>query len=49
MFVYLQHHVKHMLYFDVGMPPEALEMIQEDTDGQPLQLWRERFSQNTLR
>ena len=32
MFVYLQHHIKHVLYFNVGMPPEALEMIQEDVE-----------------
>ena len=28
-FVNLQHYVKHVLYYDVRMPPEALQMIQD--------------------
>lgn len=32
MLIYLQHHVKHVLYVDVGMPPEALQMIQEQAE-----------------
>lgn len=32
MLIYVQHHVKHVLYVDVGMPPEALQMIQEQAE-----------------
>jgi hypothetical protein len=32
MLIYLQHHVKHVLYVDVGMPPEALQMIEEQAE-----------------
>jgi len=32
MFVKLCHHVKHVTYVDVGMPPEALQMIQEQAE-----------------
>ena len=32
MLIYVQHHVKHVLYIDVGMPPEALQMIQEQAE-----------------
>lgn len=28
----LKHHVKHVLYVDVGMPPEALQMIEEQAE-----------------
>jgi len=31
-FVQLQHHVNHVLYSDVRMPPEALQMIQEHAE-----------------
>jgi hypothetical protein len=31
-FVNLQHHVNHVLYVDVGMPPEALQIIQEQAE-----------------
>ena len=31
-FVNLRHHVKHVLYVDVGMPPEALQMIEEQAE-----------------
>jgi hypothetical protein len=30
--VKLQHHIKHVLYVDVCMPPEALQMIQEQAE-----------------
>jgi len=30
--VNLQHHIKHVLYVDVRMPPEALQMIQEQAE-----------------
>jgi hypothetical protein len=30
--VNLQHHIKHVLYVDVGMPPEALQTIQEQAE-----------------
>lgn len=32
MLIYLQHRVKHVLYIDVGMPPKALQMIQEQAE-----------------
>lgn len=28
----LRHHVKHVLYVDVTMPPEALQMIEEQAE-----------------
>jgi len=28
----LKHHVKHVLYVDVGMPPESLQMIEEQAE-----------------
>jgi len=30
--VNLQHHIKHVLYVDVRMPPEAMQMIQEQAE-----------------
>ncbi|KAF8234223.1 hypothetical protein L208DRAFT_1125353, partial [Tricholoma matsutake] len=30
--VNLQHHIKHVLYVDVHMPPEGLQMIQEQAE-----------------
>jgi hypothetical protein len=30
--VQLEHHIKHVHYVDVAMPPEALEMIQENLE-----------------
>jgi hypothetical protein len=30
--VKLQHHIKHVLYIDVRMPPEALQMIQDQAE-----------------
>jgi len=31
-FINLQHHVHHVLYDDIRMPPEALQMIQEQAE-----------------
>ncbi|KAF8889149.1 hypothetical protein CPB84DRAFT_1749343 [Gymnopilus junonius] len=31
-FIRLQHHVSHVLYSDVRMPPEALQIIQEQAE-----------------
>jgi len=28
----LKHHVKHLLYVDVGMAPEGLQMIEEQAE-----------------
>ena len=31
-FVWLQHHVSHVLYSDIQMPPEVLQTIQEQAE-----------------
>ena len=31
-FIDLQHHFKHVVYIDVAMPPEAMELIEDQVE-----------------